>query len=91
MIYKHIGYYNNVEDTKELFDATPDEVASYLKNGYGEFHASSTFDDIDTQNIVQPIINKLCTSDKKHIVIKSLPSNIDDLTEDYFIDVYEVE
>lgn len=91
MIYKHIGYYNDIEDVVTLFDATPDEIVEYMNNNFGAFYESIIMD-IDTDNILpedKSIIE--FTEDKEYIVVKDfLTDSTECVSESDFIDIYKL-
>lgn len=39
-VYRHIGYYNDLEDCELLFDETPDFIVRYMEKGLGHFYQS---------------------------------------------------
>lgn len=91
MIYKHIGYYNDIEDVVTLFDATPDEIVEYKNNNFGAFHECLDMD-IDTDNIQtkdKDIIK--FTEDKEYIVVKDfMTDSVEYVSESDFIDIYKL-
>ena len=91
MIYRHIGYYNDIEDVVTLFDATPDEIVEYKNNNFGAFHECCVMD-IDTDNI-QPEDKDIIkfTTDKEYIVVKDFMTDSSEyVSESDFIDIYKL-
>lgn len=91
MKYKHIGYYNDIEDVVTLFNATPDEIVEYKNNNFGAFYECSVMD-IDTDNI-QPEDKDIIkfTTDKKYIVVKDFMTDSTEYVSDSdFIDIYKL-
>ena len=91
MIYRHIGYYNDIEDVVTLFDATPDEIVEYKNNNFGAFYECTDLK-IDTDNIQvkdKDIIK--FTEDKEYIVVKDfMTDSVEYVSESDFIDIYKL-
>lgn len=91
MKYRHIGYYNDIEDVVTLFNATPDEIVEYKNNNFGVFYECSVMD-IDTDNIHaedKDIIK--FTTDKEYIVVKDfMTDSTEYVSESDFIDIYKL-
>ena len=90
LTYKHIGYYNDVEDTELLFHSTADEILDHYLKGCGHFYESSNDSIIKTQYWNDDAIKKCQTRGMKYMVVKNLPCNPDILTDDDFIDIYRI-
>lgn len=91
MKYRHIGYYNDIEDVVTLFNATPDEIVEYKNNNFGAFYECSVMD-IDTDNI-NPEDKDIIkfTTDKKYIVVKDfMTDSTEYVSESDFIDIYKL-
>lgn len=88
--YKHIGYYNAIEDNTLMFHWTADEILDHYLKGCGEFHESNSNPDIELQYWNDDAIKKCQTRGMKYLIVKSLPCNPDILTDDDFIDIYRI-
>lgn len=49
-VYRHIGYYNDLEDCELLFDETPDFIVRYMEKGLGHFYQSEGDSETDIEN-----------------------------------------
>lgn len=50
-VYRHIGYYNDLEDCKLLFDETPDFIVRYMQKGLGHFYTAESESETDIEDI----------------------------------------
>ena len=79
---KHIGYFNDPEDIKELFDETDEEVIKYYLEDFGAFHESD--EPMSTKGL-KPVSVK---GNKWYVKRDINPDDID--SEDNFIDLFKV-
>ena len=100
--YKHLGYYNDVDDIIDLFPSGPlkgDEASiiySYMKDGYGNFYSTDdTGGILSADEFEEDFKNGYAaiTRDGKYIVVFS-PGDPDTLKDGddqhgYFIDLYK--
>jgi len=100
--YKHLGYYNDVDDIIDLFPSGPlkgDEakvIYSYMKDGCGNFYSTDDTGDILSADEFEEDFKKglaNITEDDMYIVVFS-PGDIDTLKagddqHGYFIDLYK--
>lgn len=85
--YKHIGYYNNIDDCKTLFTETADDVVMSMKDGFGEFHSVDGEDDTDvTWGDEQDMCLFQKTCDDKYLVRYERGNT----KEGWYIDIYEL-
>lgn len=49
-VFRHIGYYNDLEDCELLFDETPDFIVRYMEKGLGHFYQSEGDAETDIEN-----------------------------------------
>lgn len=83
--YQRMGYYNDAEDIKELFNATRDEVMNFHNKDYGQFYP----DDDEIRDGVDFDTDSLGVDGDEFIVVKDIPKNKEDIGEDSYIDIYE--
>jgi uncharacterized membrane protein len=94
MVLLHIGYFNDLEDLKMLFNSSADEVVFNYKVDMGHFYNVDpemyNIDDIKNLNLQ-------FTNDKDFAVVYDIPSSISVLNDmckgdycDFFIDIYKV-
>ncbi len=94
MVLLHIGYFNDIEDLKMMFNAPADEVIFNYKVDKGHFYKVEAelynLDDIKH-------LNPRFTMEKDFAIVYDIPSSISVLNDmrkedycDFFIDVYKV-
>ena len=102
-IYKHLGYYNEVGDIRELSRKSADEIVDYYKKGYGAFYEDKTPEE-DTNLIKEEEEDNIksgdikFTADGKYAIYDSswdewkklYADNEDGDDSDCFIDIYEL-
>lgn len=103
-IYKHIGYYNQVGDIRELGGKSADEILNYMKKGYGAFYSSDSESDRCLETDYEETDFELgiikVTADKKFIIEdgtayfydwkKQFADNEDGDDSDTYIDIFEL-
>jgi len=104
-IYKHIGYYNEVPDIRELSQKSADEILDYYKHGFGRFYedevGENDADLIEEEEIESGAVERgdtKFTSDKKFAIVDGswLGWQEDHINSeegddsDCFIDIYEL-
>lgn len=82
--YRHIGYYNDYSDIKELYADSPDDIVNMMKNGFGSFHECEGERDTDIDEIETGLDMGL-THDKEYIV----KYQRGDDNEGWCIDIYQ--
>ena len=82
--YRHIGYYNDYSDIKELYADSPDDIVNMMKNGFGSFHECEGERDTDIDEIETGLDMGL-THDKEYIV----KYQRGDDNEGWRIDIYQ--
>lgn len=100
--YRHLGYYNDVDDIIDLFPSEPLKgyeaslINSYVKDGYGNFYSTDDTGDILSADEFEEDFKKglaAITRDGKYIVVFSPgdPNTLKDGDDQhgYFIDLYE--
>ena len=100
--YKYIGYYNDNADIKDIIENkgwnNPDEVASYLEDGYGKFYHDDAND--ETHMCISDVNNKdIFVSSNNKYIIKFSEGHYVALDEDdhysvnagFYIDIWEYE
>jgi predicted RNA-binding Zn-ribbon protein involved in translation (DUF1610 family) len=50
-VFRHIGYFNNYQDCKLLFEETANYAVAYMKAGMGEFHTVDGDEETDIENV----------------------------------------
>ena len=94
MMLLHIGYYNDLEDLKMMFNSPADEVIFNYKVDKGHFYKVEaemySLEDIEH-------LNPQFTFDKDFAIVYDIPSSISVLNDmcegdycDFFIDIYKV-
>lgn len=85
--YKHIGYYNDIDDCKTLFTETADSVVNSMKDNFGAFHSVDGEEDTDVTWGDEPDMHLfLKTSDEQYLVRYERGND----KEGWFIDIYEL-
>lgn len=101
--YKHLGYYNEVGDIRELSLQSADEIVEYWKDGYGAFFTDDR-PDYDTDIIPEDETDLIAkgdiriTSDGKYLVYdtswrgwdKDYEEAEDGDDSDVFIDIFQL-
>lgn len=103
--YKHIGYYEQAGDIKELGQKSADEIVNYYKKGYGAFYSADDADEPiviegESENVTKDIFK--LTTDNKYLVVdetayflkpieylESLADAEDGDSTETYIDIYE--
>lgn len=86
--YKRIGYYNDREDIINLSDSTRDEIVNYTKSGLGHFYPTDNEDEeYDFKDFDVTTISG--NNGDKYIVQSSIATDINLISQDDFIDIYE--
>lgn len=94
MVLLHIGYFNDLEDLKMMFNSSADEVVFNYKVDWGHFYNV----DVEMYNLEDiKHLNPQFTNDKDFAVVYDIPSSISVLNDmrkgdycDFFIDIYKV-
>lgn len=95
MVLLHIGYFNDLEDLKMMFNSSADEVVFNYKVDMGHFYNvdPEMYKNIDDIKHLNPQF----TNDKDFAVVYDIPSSISVLNDmrkgdycDFFIDIYKV-
>lgn len=102
-IYKHLGYFNEVGDIRELSRKSADEILDYWKKGYGAFYSSDGDEDSDLiaeqeKNAIKSGDVKF-TTDGKYVIVdiswngwKEEYADAEDGDDsNVFIDIYELK
>ena len=85
--YKHIGYYNDVDDCKALFAESPEEIVNYIACGFGNFHSVNGDDDTDViWGDEHDMLLFQKSADERYIVRYERGKGI----EGWYIDVYQL-
>ena len=87
----HIGYYNDIEDLKILYNCDANSIVSYMNNNYGHFYnLEKDLCLYDLKEIEH--LNPIFTEDKEYAIVLDIPNDISLLTKqsDFFIDIYKV-
>ncbi len=94
MLLLHIGYFNDLEDLKMMFNSSADEVIFNYKVDRGHFY--NVDDELNSLDDIKHL-NPQFTDDKDFAVVYDIPSSISVLNDmrngdycDFFIDVYKV-
>lgn len=94
MVLLHIGYFNDLEDLKMMFNSPTDEVIFNYKVDRGHFYNVEP----EMYNLEEiEHLNPQFTMDKDFAIVYDIPSSISVLNDmrkgdycDFFIDVYKV-
>ena len=94
MVLLHIGYFNDLEDLKMMFNSPADEVIFDYKVDSGHFYKVEA-EMYNLEDIKH--LNPQFTMDKDFAVVYDVPTDMDILNKmdeddycDFFIDVYKV-
>lgn len=102
--FRHLGYYNEVGDIREIGNASADEIIEYWKEGYGAFYTEGADEDADAcleDEVVdgKPFEDFMTDSSGEFIIHNSVKTiNVrkeyegkedGDCTDDY-IDIYQL-
>lgn len=95
-VYRHIGYYNDLEDCELLFDETPDFIVRYMQLGLGHFYQSEGETETDIENPFEQFDNHMFTktTDGQYLVRyekgadKQVCKELAD--HGWFIDIYKL-
>lgn len=94
MVLLHIGYFNDLEDLKMMFNSPADEVIFDYKVDRGHFYKVEA-EMYNLEDIKH--LNPQFTMDKDFAVVYDIPTDMDILNKmdeddycDFFIDVYKV-
>lgn len=87
--FRHIGYYNDYEDVKNLFGRTANFVVQTMLDGLGAFHSvnGESETDIDDHK-VESDANKFAKTDNGKYLVRFERGN--DKGEGWFIDIYKL-
>lgn len=94
MILLHIGYFNDLDDLKMMFNSSADEVIFNYKVDRGHFYNV----EVEMYNLEDiEHLNPQFTDDKDFAIVYDIPSSISVLNDmrrgdycDFFIDIYKV-
>lgn len=94
MEFKHVGYYNDNLDIKDLYFASADEVVEYMQKGFGNFTTTTTTSEahLTTDDLLDELnVTAFITKDKKYIVTFDVCMYYDGVDDynDNFIDIWE--
>lgn len=102
-IYKHLGYYNEVGDIRELSRKSADDIVDYYEEGYGAFYADEYGEgetdliyEEEEDNIAKGDVKR--TSDGLYVISDTTWEGwVDDYADkedgddsDAFIDIYRI-
>lgn len=94
MVLLHIGYFNDLEDLKMMFNSPADEVIFDYKVDRGHFYKVEA-EMYNLEDIKH--LNPQFTMDKDFAVVYDIPTDMDILNKmdendycDFFIDIYKV-
>lgn len=102
-VYRHIGYYNEVGDIRELAGKSAKEIVDYCNKGYGHFYEDKSGEEESDLDIAeeQNTIGLKITEDGKYAVIDQTEywsdwygshiDNEDGDDSDTYIDIYELK
>ena len=88
-VFRLIGYYNDIEDIKVMFTASPHNVVSSMLNGIGHFYKSEGEEDSDIENVEDEKYSYLFkkTADGQYLVRYERGN---DDGEGWYIDIYKL-
>ena len=94
MLLLHIGYFNDLEDLKMMFNSSADEVIFNYQVDRGHFYNV----DVEFYNLEDiEHLNPQFTMEKDYAIVYDIPSSISVLNDmrngdycDFFIDIYKV-
>ena len=94
MVLLHIGYFNDLEDLKMMFNSPADEVVFNYQVDRGHFYTV----DVEMYNLEDiEHLNPQFTMEKDYAIVYDIPSSISVLNDmrkgdycDFFIDIYKV-
>ena len=94
MVLLHIGYFNDLEDLKMMFNSPADEVVFNYQVDRGHFYTV----DVEMYNLEDiEHLNPQFTIEKDYAIVYDIPSSISVLNDmrkgdycDFFIDIYKV-
>lgn len=88
-VFRHIGYYNDIEDVKVMFTASPHNVVSSMLDGIGHFYKSEGEEDSDIENVEDEKDSYLFkkTADGQYLVRYERGN---DDGEGWYIDIYKL-
>lgn len=95
-VYRHIGYYNDLDDITMLFDKSADVVVSNMLGGYGHFYTAEgePESDIETPNDESDAYMFKQTTNKQYLVRYEKGSNKQVCRElqdgGWYIDIYKL-
>ena len=94
MVLLHIGYFNDLDDLKMMFNSSADEVIFNYKVDRGHFYNV----EVEMYNLEDiEHLNPQFTMEKDYAIVYDIPSSISILNDmrrgdycDFFIDIYKV-
>lgn len=100
-VYRHLGYFNDIPDIRELSRKSADEIIDYYKKGYGKFYEDKSHEpetDLDLEEEEATMCGDIkVTSDKKYVISdtswvgwKEAYKDVEDGDSDCYIDIYEL-
>lgn len=102
-VYRHIGYFNDIPDIRELSRKSADEIIDYYKKGYGKFYEDKSREPDTDLNLEEEEATIACgdvkvTSDKKYAIsdtswdgwAEEYKDAEDGDASDCYIDIYEL-
>lgn len=90
MRYKHIGYFNDKEDIRALFNGTQKDIIEWWKEGYGNFFTPTEDYVEEYKEFIISGLSVLGNDGDQYIVVESIPTCKKDISQDDFIDIYEL-
>lgn len=89
MTFRHIGYYNDYEDVKNLFGRTANFVVQTMLDGLGAFHSVPGESETDIDNPkFETDADKFVKTDNGNYLVRFERGN--DKGEGWFIDIYKL-
>lgn len=85
--YKHIGYYNDIDDCKTLFTETADSVVESMKDNFGAFHSVDGDEETDVTWGDEPDMHLFFRTSNEQYLVRYERGND---KEGWFIDIYEL-
>lgn len=87
--FRHLGYYSEFQDIRDLFTRSADYIVKYMQNDFGVFHKQKGNVDTDIEFMIEDGLNPneyQFTTDNLFLVRFERGTSSD---EDWFIDIYE--
>ena len=95
-VFRHIGYYNDLEDCKLLYDETPDFIVRYMEKGLGHFYTAEGEPETDIEDVNEETDAFMFkqTADGQHLVRYERGDDKQVCTElrdgGWYLDVYKL-